>query len=78
MYAIPSICVQDFQVSVEGRNVVVLLRSTSKFMVSSVRADTVTDSITVLYSRLSTKNCEVVRQVVLQTPEQRFSHSGYS
>ena len=51
MYAIPSICVQDFQVSVEGRNVVVLLRSTSKFMVSSVRADTVTDSITVLYSR---------------------------
>ena len=49
MYAIPSNCAQDFQVIVEGRNLVVLLRSTSKFLVSSVRADSVTASNTVLY-----------------------------
>ena len=47
MPAIPSVCVQDFQVNVEGRNLVVLLESTLKFMLSSVSADTERVSITV-------------------------------
>ena len=47
MYAIPSIIVQDFQVIVEGRNLVVLLKSTLKFMLSSVSAVTATVSIAV-------------------------------
>ena len=64
MYAIPSACVQDFQVIVEGRNLVVLLKSTLKFTVSSVRVVNTTVSITVLYSRRAARNCEVVRHVV--------------
>ena len=78
MYALPSACAHDFHVIVEAKNLVVLLKSTLKLALSFVRVDNTTVSITVLYSRWAARNCVAVRQVVLQTPRQIFSHAGYS